>query len=120
MHILQWARENGCPWNSYTCMSAFEYGLRNKKWEVLVWAVKNGVPMEYDHDEILAADDDDFDDTFFDDDDEGPLNLCSLAARCNRWDIVQFAFDHGCRCSEDVKTKLLNHFSSQLKLYNFE
>jgi hypothetical protein len=38
--VLKWMRENGCPWNESTCLRAAETG----KLEILKWARKNGCP----------------------------------------------------------------------------
>ena len=38
LHVLKWARENGCEWNSYTCSNA----ALNGHFDVLQWARKNG------------------------------------------------------------------------------
>jgi hypothetical protein len=87
LHILQWARENGCDWDSYTCSLA----AREGNWDIVVWAVKNGVQMERDNDDD-------------DDDDEGShFNLCEFASEADRWDIVQLAIDFGCTCSDDTR-----------------
>ena len=40
LYILQWARANGCPWNESTCWYAAEGGHL----EVLQWARTNGYP----------------------------------------------------------------------------
>ena len=42
MDILQWARQNGCPWDEQTCTSAAENGHL----EVLIWAQQNGCPWD--------------------------------------------------------------------------
>ena len=44
LEVLKWARENGAPWDKYTCWYAAEPGHL----EVLKWAVLNGVPQGYD------------------------------------------------------------------------
>lgn len=36
--MLQWAQENGCDWDSWTCVNAAQGGHLN----VLQWAVENG------------------------------------------------------------------------------
>ena len=41
--VLQWARENGCPWDVWTCAFAAEGGHL----EVLKWAHQNGCPWSY-------------------------------------------------------------------------
>ena len=38
--MLQWARENGCPWDERTCRAAAKGGHL----EVLKWAYENGCP----------------------------------------------------------------------------
>jgi hypothetical protein len=38
--VLQWARENGCPWDEETCTGAAKSGHL----EVLQWARLNGCP----------------------------------------------------------------------------
>jgi hypothetical protein len=38
--VLQWARQNGCPWDKRTCASAEE----GDHLEVLKWARANGCP----------------------------------------------------------------------------
>ena len=40
LDILKWLRENGCPWNGYTCA----YAAMNGHLEVLKWARENGCP----------------------------------------------------------------------------
>ena len=40
--MLKWARENGCPWNKYTCEGAAKGGHL----EVLKWARENGCPWD--------------------------------------------------------------------------
>jgi hypothetical protein len=39
---LKWARENGCPWDVYTCARA----ARNGHLETLKWAQDNGCPWD--------------------------------------------------------------------------
>ena len=41
LEVLQWARENGCPWDNLTCCWAIQYGHI----ELLNWAVANGCPQ---------------------------------------------------------------------------
>ena len=38
--VLQWLRAKGCPWNELTCSKAAERGHQ----EVLQWALANGCP----------------------------------------------------------------------------
>ena len=40
LEVLQWARRNGCPWDYWTCYVAAMYG----RLEVLQWASQNGCP----------------------------------------------------------------------------
>ena len=40
LEVLKWARENGCPWDSFTC----SYAALNGHLEVLRWAKENGCP----------------------------------------------------------------------------
>ena len=42
LEVLQWARENGCPWDSDTCDKAAGKGHL----EVLKWARQNGCPWD--------------------------------------------------------------------------
>jgi hypothetical protein len=67
-----------------TCWTAAEAG----HWDIVVWAVENGVSMEH------AID--------------GHFNLCKFAASKNRWDIVQLALNNGCTCSLIIQLKLLS------------
>ena len=43
-NVLQWARANGCPWNGLTCFYAVLSGHR----EMLKWARDNGAPVPKD------------------------------------------------------------------------
>lgn len=38
LHIIQWARENGCEWNDETCKVAVESG----HWDIARWCIDNG------------------------------------------------------------------------------
>ena len=38
LHIIQWARENGCEWNEDTCKGAVKAG----HWDVAKWCMENG------------------------------------------------------------------------------
>jgi hypothetical protein len=40
--MLKWARENGCPWDEWTCTYAAERG----DLEMLQWARANGCPWD--------------------------------------------------------------------------
>lgn len=42
LHVLKWARENGCPWDKWTCSFAAEGGHL----DVLQWARQNGCPWD--------------------------------------------------------------------------
>ena len=46
MHILQWARAQGCPWDERTCEAAAEAGF----FEILQWAQNNGCPWNENED----------------------------------------------------------------------
>jgi hypothetical protein len=43
LSVLQWARENGCKWNEWTCSQAASGGHL----EVLQWASENGCPWNW-------------------------------------------------------------------------
>jgi hypothetical protein len=40
--VLQWARENGCPWDFYTC----KYAAQGGHLELFQWARENGCPLD--------------------------------------------------------------------------
>ena len=40
LEVLKWLRENGCPWNEWTCKNA----AGNGHLEILKWARENGCP----------------------------------------------------------------------------
>ena len=42
LHIIEWARSNGCPWDTETCSTAIKQGHLN----ILYWAVDNGCPID--------------------------------------------------------------------------
>jgi hypothetical protein len=42
LKILQWARENGCPWHIETCT----YAVKNCHMDILKWARENGCPWD--------------------------------------------------------------------------
>ena len=44
LELLQWARENGCPWDFRTCEAA----ARGGHLEVLQWAREHGCPWDED------------------------------------------------------------------------
>jgi hypothetical protein len=47
--MLQWAHNNGCPWDEETTTGAADHGHV----EVLLWALDNGCP--FDHDVVRVA-----------------------------------------------------------------
>ncbi|KAL6051432.1 Ankyrin repeat domain-containing protein [Balamuthia mandrillaris] len=58
LEMLQWAKENGCPWDKLTCTWAAKEGHL----KVLKWARENGCPWdeetyyvaeEYGHHEVV-------------------------------------------------------------------
>ena len=70
--VLQWARENGCPWDEKTCSYAAEEGHL----AVLQWARENGCPWDAD--------------------------TCSLAAAGGHLAVLQWARENGCPWDEWV------------------
>ena len=44
LEVLQWARQNGCRWDEWTCECAAKEGHL----EVLQWADQNGCPWHWD------------------------------------------------------------------------
>jgi hypothetical protein len=42
LEVLQWAHENGCPWDEWTCSAAAEGG----QFEILQWAREQGCPWD--------------------------------------------------------------------------
>jgi len=40
--VLKWLRENDCPWDEDTLVSA----IRNDRYDVLRWALANGCPCD--------------------------------------------------------------------------
>jgi hypothetical protein len=42
LEVLKWARENGRPWDEYTCI----YAATNGHLDVLMWARENGCPWD--------------------------------------------------------------------------
>jgi uncharacterized protein YabN with tetrapyrrole methylase and pyrophosphatase domain len=49
--MLRWARENGCPWDEFTCGGAAMGGHL----EVLKWARENGCPWDEETRELAAS-----------------------------------------------------------------
>jgi len=42
LHVLQWARQQGCHWDGWTCALA----ARHERWETLRWAREQGCPWD--------------------------------------------------------------------------
>jgi hypothetical protein len=66
LEILQWLRNAGCPWDTFTCMAA----ARGGKLEILQWLRIQGCPW------------DDF--------------TCKEAVEQGNVELLQWAIDHGC------------------------
>ena len=66
LHILQYARENSCPWDEYTCANAAENGHL----KIIQYARKNGCPWNE--------------------------KTCYLAAKHGHLHILQYAHQNGC------------------------
>ena len=66
LEVLQWAHQNECPWNEYTCSHAAKGGHL----EVLQWARQNGCPW-----------------------DEG---TCAYAAEGGHLEVLKWARQNGC------------------------
>lgn len=64
--VLQWCRENGCPWGGGTCANSAEGGHL----DVLKWARGEGCPWTE--------------------------ATCALAARENQFEILKWARRNGC------------------------
>jgi len=45
--VLKWLREQGCPWDKYTCIQAAYYD----HYQVVIWAKVNGCPTD---EEVIA------------------------------------------------------------------
>jgi hypothetical protein len=67
LEVLQWARENGCPWDDSTCTCA----AQNGHLEVLQWARENG--CAWDESKCVRA-----------------------AARNSHVHVLQWALESGC------------------------
>ncbi len=66
LEVLQWARSNGCSWNAWTCFwAALEGHL-----EVLKWARSQGCPWDSD--------------------------VCFQAAKNGHLEVLQWAVENGC------------------------
>ncbi|KAL6075027.1 Ankyrin repeat domain-containing protein [Balamuthia mandrillaris] len=66
LEVLEWARENGCPWGEQACTRAAEHG----RLEVLKWLRANGFPWD--------------------------KNTCHAAAFGNRWEMLRWVRVNGC------------------------
>ena len=42
LHVLRWARENGCPWDENTCAFAKAYNHV----DIVRWVTENGCPQK--------------------------------------------------------------------------
>ena len=71
LHIIQWARSNGCPWDTDTCYCA----AKEDHLLVLQWAHENGCPWDED-------------------------TWCWGAANNGRFHILQWARENGCPWNE--------------------
>ncbi len=67
LSVLQWARENGCEWNSNTCA----FAAKNGHLSVLQWSHKNGC--------------------------EWNSNTCAFAAKNGHLPVLQWACANGCK-----------------------
>jgi hypothetical protein len=72
LEFLQWARENGCPWDEWTCSNA----ALNGHLKVLKWARENGCTWDY--------------------------KTCYSAARKGHLEILQWARQNGCPWNEST------------------
>ena len=72
LEVLQWARQNGCPWKESTCYRAAEGGHL----EVLQWAHQNGCPWN-----------------------EG---TCEAAAKKGHLEVLKWAHQNGCPWDENT------------------
>ncbi|MFB1021111.1 MAG: ankyrin repeat domain-containing protein, partial [Flavobacteriales bacterium] len=66
LKMLQWARQNGCPWDESTCAYAAEGGHL----KVLQWAFQNGCPWDW--------------------------RTCAYAAEGGYLEVLQWARENGC------------------------
>jgi hypothetical protein len=93
LNLLQWARENGCPWNKLTCSYAASRSL-----EILQWARENGCPW----DESTCAMAKNLEILKWALDNGCPWNkqTCSVAAKTGNLEILKWAREHGCPWDE--------------------
>ena len=73
LEVLKWARANGCPWDGWTCTNA----AANGHLEVLKWARENGCPWNED--------------------------TCSEAAFGGHLDVLKWARENGCPWGESTR-----------------
>jgi hypothetical protein len=78
LQVLQWCRENGCPWDEWSCT----YAAQNGHLEVLKWARLNGCPWNED--------------------------TCSFAASNGHLEVVKWARDNGCPWNKEKCILYLN------------
>lgn len=67
--VLQWARQQGCLWGAGTC----SYAAKEGHLDVLQWARQNGCPLH-------------------------EAEVCKLAAQGGHLVVLQWARQHGCSC----------------------
>lgn len=72
LEVLKWARENGCPWDESVCIDAAHEGHL----EVLKWARENGCPWNE--------------------------NVCINAARGDQLEVLKWARENGCPWNDEV------------------
>ena len=99
LEVLQWARENGCPWKEDTCWSAAQGG----QLEALQWARENGCPWDERTCRSAAW--------------GGHLPVlqwarengcpwdettCACAAWCGHLEMLQWARENGCPWNEET------------------
>lgn len=99
LNVLEWACENGCQWGSWACVNAIQGGHLH----VIEWAHTNGYPLDRDGFNCAWA--------------AGPGHLgvlqwlrahgcawdaetCSLAAAAGHLHVIQWARAHGCPWNE--------------------
>jgi hypothetical protein len=66
LDVLQWARNNSCPWDAYTCEAAAQGG----RLDMLQWARTNGCPWD--------------------------ASTCTTAVGFRHWAVLQWARANGC------------------------
>jgi len=83
LEVLRWAREQGCPWDEWTCARAAEGGHL----EVLKWAREHHCPWTEDLEDDGPVD-------------EGPVDCCALAARGGHLEVLKWLREHHCPWNE--------------------